>query len=180
MTAFVDEHRDAYGVKPICAVLPIAPSTYYEQKARQADRSRLPERARRDAVLCEEIKRVWDENRQIYGARKVWRQLRREGITVARCTVEHLMRRVGIAGAVRGGKPRTTIPDEVAARPVDLVQRDFTATRPNQLWVKAPVKTGMEEVVKVHHVVRRSEPLRTRVMRRLPVKGAAKRWRGAA
>jgi transposase InsO family protein len=116
-------------------MLPIAPSTYYEQKARQADPSRLPERARRDSVLCEEIERVWDENRRIYGARKVWRQLQREGIEVARCTVERLMRRLGIAGAVRGRKHRTTIPDEVAARPADLVQRDFTATRPNQLWV---------------------------------------------
>ncbi|MCK4599769.1 IS3 family transposase, partial [Candidatus Bipolaricaulota bacterium] len=135
MTSFVDEHREAYGVEPICAVLPIAPSTYHEQKARQADPSRLPERARRDAVLCEEIERVWRGNRGVYGARKVWRQLQREGIEVARCTVERLMRRLGLAGAVRGRKPRTTIPDEVAARPADLVQRDFTATRPNQLWV---------------------------------------------
>jgi len=135
MMSFVDEHRESYGVEPICAMLPIAPSTYYEQKARQADPSRLPERARRDSVLCEEIERVWNENRRIYGARKVWRQLQREGIEVARCTVERLMRRLGIAGAVRGRKHRTTIPDEVAARPADLVQRDFTATRPNQLWV---------------------------------------------
>ena len=135
MTSFVDEHRESYGVEPICAMLPIAPSTYYEQKARQADPSRLPERARRDSVLCEEIERVWNENRRIYGARKVWRQLQREGIEVARCTVERLMRRLGIAGAVRGRKHRTTIPAEVAARPADLVQRDFTATRPNQLWV---------------------------------------------
>ena len=135
MTAFVDEHRDAYGVEPICAVLPIASSTYYEQKARQADPSRLPERARRDVVLCNEIERVWDKNRQIYGARKVWRQLQREDIKVARCTVERLMRRLGLAGVVRGRKHRTTIPDEVAARPADLVQRDFTATHPNQLWV---------------------------------------------
>ena len=135
MMSFVDEHRESYGVEPICAMLPIAPSTYYEQKARQADPSRLPERARRDSVLCEEIERVWDENRRIYGARKVWRQLQREGIEVARCTVERLMRRLGIAGAVRGRKHRTTIPAEVAARPADLVQRDFTATRPNQLWV---------------------------------------------
>jgi len=135
MTLFVDEHRGAYGVEPICAMLPIAPSTYYEQKARQADPSRLPERARRDAVLCHEIERVWHENRRVYGAPKVWRQLHREDIVVARCTVERLMRRLGLAGAVRGRKPRTTIPAEVAARPADLVQRDFTATRPNQLWV---------------------------------------------
>jgi len=135
MTTFVDEHREAYGVEPICTVLPIAPSSYYEQKARQADPSRLPERTRRDAVLCEEIERVWGENRRLYGARKVWRQLHREGIEVARCTVERLMRRLDIAGAIRGRKPRTTIPDESAARPADLVQRNFTATRPNQLWV---------------------------------------------
>jgi hypothetical protein len=77
MTAFIDDHRDAYGVEPICSVLPIAPSTYYEHKARQADPSRLPRRTRRDAALMVEIKRVWDENRQVYGARKVWRQLHR-------------------------------------------------------------------------------------------------------
>jgi len=135
MTVFIDEHREAYGVEPICELLPIAPSIYYEQKARQADPARLPERARRDAVLCDEIERVWDESRRLYGARKVWRQLRREGIEVARCTVERLMRQLGIAGAIRGRKPKTTIPDEVAARPADLVQRDFTASRPNQLWV---------------------------------------------
>jgi len=135
MTLFTDEHREAYGVEPICAVLPIASSTYYEQKARQADPLRLPERARRDAILCEEIERVWHENRRIYGAYKVWRQLHREDIEVARCTVERLMRQLGLEGAVRGRKPRTTIPDEAAAHPADLVQRDFTATRPNQLWV---------------------------------------------
>jgi putative transposase len=135
MTLFIDQHREAYGVEPICAVLPIAPSTYYKQKARQADPLRLPERARRDAVLCEEIERVWGENRRLYGAYKVWRQLHREDIEVARCTVERLMRQLGLAGVVRGRKTRTTISDEAEARPADLVQRDFTATRPNQLWV---------------------------------------------
>ena len=135
MTLFIDQHQEAYGVEPICAVLPIAPSTYYEQKARQADPSRLPERTRRDAILCEEIERAWHENRRIYGARKIWRQLHREDIEVARCTVERLMRQLGLTGAVRGRKTRTTIPDEAAARPVDLVKRNFTATRPNQLWV---------------------------------------------
>jgi putative transposase len=135
MVSFIDDHRETYGVEPICKVLPIAPSTYYEQKARQADRSRLPARARRDAVLCEEIERVWKENRQVYGVRKVWRQLRRENFKVARCTVERLMRQLGLQGAVRGRKPRTTIPDEAAARPADLVERDFTADQPNQLWV---------------------------------------------
>ncbi|MGI9570635.1 MAG: IS3 family transposase [Desulfobulbia bacterium] len=135
MTAFIDNHRDAYGVEPICSVLPIAPSTYYEQRARQADPSRLPARAKRDVALMVEIERVWNENRKVYGARKVWRQLLREGFPAARCTVERLMRQMGLRGVVRGKKVRTTIPDEVAARPADLVERDFTATHPNQLWV---------------------------------------------
>jgi len=135
MTSFIDDHRKVYGVEPICTVLPIAPSTYYEQKARQADPSRLPKRVRRDAFLCEEIKRVWKENRRVYGAHKVWRQLCREDIEVARCTVERLMRQMGLQGVVRGRKPKTTIPDEVAARPLDLVERDFSADHPNQLWV---------------------------------------------
>jgi putative transposase len=135
MTSFIDEHRSTHGVEPICAVLPIAPSIYYEQKAREADPLRRPNRAQRDAVLCDEIDRVWHENRDVYGARKVWKQLRREGIDVARCTVERLMRKMGLKGVVRGRRPRTTIPQEDATRPADLVQRDFTATRPNQLWV---------------------------------------------
>jgi transposase InsO family protein len=135
MTAFVDEHRGVYGVEPICKMLPIASSTYHEQRARQADPSRLPERTQRDIVLCDEIQRVWDENRCVYGARKVWDQLQREGFSVARCTVERLMQRLGIAGVVRGKRFRTTIPADVAFRPQDLVQRNFVATRPNQLWV---------------------------------------------
>ena len=98
MTAFIDDHRDAYGVEPICSVLPIAPSTYYEHKARQADPSRLPRRTRRDAALMVEIERVWTENRQVNGARKVWRQLHREEIPAARCTVERLMRQMGLQG----------------------------------------------------------------------------------
>ena len=135
MVSFIDEHRQAYGVEPICSVLPIVPSVYYEQKARQADPSRLPARAQRDAVLCKEIARVWNENRRVYGARKVWRQLAREEIPAARCTVERLMRQEGLQGVIRGRKPKTTVPDELAARPADLVDRDFTAERPNQLWV---------------------------------------------
>ncbi len=135
MVSFIDEHRDEHGVEPICEQLPIALSTYYEQKAREADPSRLPDRAVRDAVLREEIERVWKENFGAYGARKVWHQLAREGIDVARCTVERLMREMGLAGVVRGRKHKTTIPDETATRPADLVQRDFTAVRPNQLWV---------------------------------------------
>jgi transposase InsO family protein len=135
MTRFIDEHRDSYGVEPICKMLPIAPSTYYEQKARQADASRLPERARRDVVLREEIQRVREQNFNVYGPRKVWRQLKREKISVARCTVERLMRDLGLQGVVRGRKFKTTVGDDSAFRPADLVERDFTATRPNQLWV---------------------------------------------
>jgi len=135
MVTFIDEHRDACGVEPICAVLPIAPSTYYEHKARQADPDRLPSRTKRDAELRGEIQRVWEENFRVYGVRKVWRQLNREGILVARCTVERLMRDLGLSGAVRGRKFKTTIADDTAARPTDLVCREFSASRPNQLWV---------------------------------------------
>jgi len=136
MVSFIDAHRCEYGVEPICGVLPIAPSTYYEHKAREADPSRLPPRERRDAVLREEVGRVWEENRCVYGVRKVWRQLKREGVVVARCTVERLMGDMGLSGAVRGKAFRkTTVIDEAAARPADLVNRDFTVARPNQLWV---------------------------------------------
>jgi putative transposase len=135
MVSFIEEHRNSYGVEPICRMLPIAPSMYYEQKARQADPVRVPARARRDAVLRVQIQRVWDENFEVYGAHKVWKQLNREQIPVARCTVERLMRDMGLAGAIRGRKFKTTIVDDTAARPADLVQRNFTATRPNQLWV---------------------------------------------
>lgn len=135
MVAFIDAHRAEYGVEPICAELPIAPSTYYAHKARQADPGRLPPRVVRDAELCTAIRRVWEENFQVYGARKVWKQLRREGRPVARCTVERLMGRLGLQGVVRGRRCRTTIPAEPAERPLDRVQRQFTATRPNQLWV---------------------------------------------
>ena len=136
MVSFIDEHRAEHGVEPICQHLPIAPSTYYEQKARETDPSRLPRRAIRDASLREEIERVWKEHFGVYGVRKVWRQLQREEIAVARCTVERLMRQMGLEGAVRGrGYKRTTVIDEAAARPMDLVQRNFSADRPNQLWV---------------------------------------------
>jgi len=136
MVAFIDDHREVYGVEPICRVLPIAPATYYEHRARQADQSRVPERVARDAELCVEIERVWKENRSVYGARKVWKQLKREDVKVARCTVERLMARMGLVGVVRGRAfTRTTIADETAARPADLVQRGFTADRPNRLWV---------------------------------------------
>jgi transposase InsO family protein len=136
MVEFIDEHREEHGVEPICEVLPIAPSTYYAEKAKEVDPTRRSARSIRDDDLRTEIERVWKENFAVYGARKVWRQLRREGIPVARCTVERLMRQMGLQGAVRGRRfKRTTIVDEAAMRPADLVQRDFTATAPNQLWV---------------------------------------------
>jgi len=135
MVAFVDAHREAHGVEPICAVLPIAPSTYYEAKARQVDPARRPARAQRDARLQPEIVRVWQANRRVYGAKKVWKQLRREAMPVARCTVARLMKNLGLRGVVRGRRIKTTVSDILADRPQDLVQRQFTATRPNQLWV---------------------------------------------
>lgn len=135
MVSFIDAHRETYGVEPICRVLPIAPSTYYEMRSRVADPSRLPARAQRDAALRDHIRRVWDDNRQVYGPRKVWRQLRRERTSVARCTVERLMRGMGLQGVVRGRKFKTTIGEDAAMRPADLVKREFKATRPNQLWV---------------------------------------------
>ena len=132
---FVDANRESYGVEPICRMLPIAPSTYYEQKAREKDPSRLPARAKRDVQLRGEIRRVRQENFDVYGVRKVWRQLCREGRDVARCTVARLMREMGLQGAVRGRRFKTTKPDSSGGRPMDLVERDFNATRPNELWV---------------------------------------------
>ena len=115
MKAFIDEHRDAYGVEPICRVLPIAPSTYHARAARQADPGKLPARARSDAALVVEIRRVFEANLQVYGVRKVRRQLGREDIAIARSTVARLMRIMGLQGIVRGKKVRTTIPDPAAA-----------------------------------------------------------------
>lgn len=135
MKAFIDEHRGAYGVEPICRVMQIAPSTYWLHAQRQAHPELRPERAKRDDVLAHEVRRVWQANMQVYGVRKVWRQLHREGLEVARCTVARLMRRQSLQGAVRGKKLRTTMPDPAAARPSDKVQRVFYAQRPNQLWV---------------------------------------------
>jgi len=136
MVAFIDAHREAYGVEPICAVLPIAPSLYYAVKAGARNPECQPPRTHRDARLGAHIDRVWREHREVYGVRKVWKQLHREGHPVARCTVARLMRQRGLRGAVRGRKFKvTTMPDATAARPADLVTRQFTATRPNQLWV---------------------------------------------
>lgn len=135
MVAFIDAHRAAYGVEPICAVLPIAPSTYYECKARERDPSRLPARARSDAALRPELPRVWAATRGRYGARKAWKTLRREGRIVARCTVTRVFKAMGLRGVVRGRPVRTTVPEPLAHRPQDLVRRNFSATRPNQRWV---------------------------------------------
>ena len=130
MTAFIDAKRATYGVESICAMLPVAPSTYYASKVRPPSA-----RALRDAELTDHIRRAYQASRRRYGPRKVWRQLRREGIVVARCTVERLMRKEGLRGVVRGKKVFTTRPDETAPRPDDLVQRAFTAGAPNRLWV---------------------------------------------
>jgi putative transposase len=130
MIAFIDRHKDRFGVEPICRVLPIAPSAYHAANHRPASA-----RAVRDAKLKAEIARVHAEHFGVYGARKVWRQLHREGVTVARCTVERLMGELGLEGVRRGKPRRTTTPDAAATPRADLVERDFSATRPNQLWV---------------------------------------------
>ncbi len=136
MVRFIDDYRAEYGVEPICAVLPIAPSTYRRHKALEADPECRSKRAKRDDVLCVEIQRVFDENFQVYGVRKVWRQLMREKVEVARCTVARLMGCLGLQGAVRGRRFKvTTHADHGVERPLDLVDRDFTASRPNELWV---------------------------------------------
>jgi putative transposase len=135
MITFIDDHRATYGVEPICRVLPIAPSTYYKHVARRVDPGLLPPRLQRDRLLKDEILRIWKANFEVYGADKVWTQLNREGIAVARCTVERLMKLMGLRGVVRGKTVRTTVSDPSAERPKDLVNRQFTAERPNALWV---------------------------------------------
>jgi putative transposase len=135
MIAFIDDHRAVYGVEPICNVLPIAPSTYHDHVAKRADPSRLSDRAKRDLGLKPEIERVFAENFEVYGARKVWRQLNREGIAVARCTVERLMAGLGLQGVIRGKPIKTTIADRAAPCPLDHVNRQFHAPAPNMLWL---------------------------------------------
>jgi putative transposase len=135
MIAFIDDHREAYGVEPICRVLPIAPSTYHDYRAKRRDPARLSARAQRDAALALEVRRVFAENFHVYGVRKVWRQLRREGFDVARCTVARLMREMGLEGAIRGKPIRTTVSDKAAACPLDKVNRRFRAPAPNMLWL---------------------------------------------
>jgi len=136
MVGFIDDHREVYGVEPICRVLPIAPSTYFRHKAQQADPTQRSARTQRDEELRAIIRRIWTENFQVYGPRKVWRQMGRENLRVARCRVRRLMREIGLTGATRGRAWVTTTQSQPAAdRPLDLVDRHFTATQPNQLWV---------------------------------------------
>ena len=134
MIAFIEEHREVFGVEPICRVLPIAPGTYYAHAAVARDPERASDRAKQDARDFKEIERVYKKSKGRYGARKIWYQLRREKKDIARCTVERLMREHGLQGVTRG-KKRTTIPDPAQACPDDKVNREFTATAPNQLWV---------------------------------------------
>ena len=135
MIAFIDDHRGAHGVEPICRVLPIAPSTYHDHLAKRADPEKMSARARRDQALKVEVARVFAENFKVYGVRKVWRQMRREGFDVARCTVERLMRSLELQGVIRGKPVRTTLSDRAAPCPLDHVNRQFNAPRPNTLWV---------------------------------------------
>ena len=136
MVRFIDQHRDSYGVEPICAVLPIAPSTYFLRKTQQQDATKRSARARRDDDLRVAIQRIWDENHQVYGPKKVWKELHRQGVRVARCTVARLMRAMGLRGVSRGRAWVITTRAEAATdRPADLVDRHFLARRPNQLWV---------------------------------------------
>src|SRR5437660_2709694 len=136
MVGFIDDHRKAYGVEPICRILPIAPSTYFRHKAEQRDPTRRSARAQRDEVLRAIIRRIWNEQHQVYGPRKVWKQMGREHLRAARCRVRRLMRAMGLRGAVRGRAWVTTTQSQPETdRPRDLVDRKFTATRPNQLWV---------------------------------------------
>jgi putative transposase len=133
--AFVDEHRGRFGIEPICKVLQFAPSAYRRHVARQRDPALISRRAQRDSELMPQVRRIWNANMQVYGADKVWRQMNREGIRVARCTVERLMRSMGLQGVRRGKGVRTTVPDVNAPCPIDRVNRNFRAGRPNQLWV---------------------------------------------
>ena len=135
MIAFIDDNRGFHGVQPICNVLPIAPYTYHKHVAQRQDPSRLSARAKRDLAFKPEVARVFAENFAVYGVRKVWRQMQREGHGIARCTVERLMRDLGLAGVIRGKPVRTTISDKAAPCPLDHVNRQFHAPAPNRLWV---------------------------------------------
>ena len=135
MIAFINDNRGAHGVEPICKVLPIAPSTYHERVRQRRDPSRLSARARRDLALKPEVQRVFDANFGVYGVRKVWRQMRREGFNIARCTAERLMREMGLTGVIRGKPVRTTVSNKATPCPLDQVNRQFHAPAPNRLWV---------------------------------------------
>jgi len=135
MIAFIEEHRAKLGVEPICRELPIAPSTFYDHLAKRTDPDLLSDRAKRDAELRPEIERVFEENWRVYGVRKVWRQLGREGLEVARCTVARLMKDMGLHGAIRGKPHRTTVPDKMLPCPLDKVNRQFRVPAPDRLWV---------------------------------------------
>ncbi len=135
MIAFIDDQREVHGAEPICKVLPIAPSTYHDHIAKRADPAKSSARARRDMALKPEIARVFGENFEVYGVRKVWRQMMRDGCDVARCTVERLMQDMGLAGVIRGKPVRTTVQDKAAPCPLDHVNRQFHAPAPNVLWV---------------------------------------------
>ena len=135
MVDYIDQHKAEHGVESICKVLPIAPSTYYDHKAKRQKPEKRSARIKRDEALVLDIQRVWEKNFRVYGFRKVWRQLRRENVDVARCTVERLMKIQGLRGVVRGRRTKTTFPSDLADRPLDLVNRNFKAKRPNELWV---------------------------------------------
>ena len=135
MIDFIDDHKEAHGVEPICKVLPIAPSTWHDHAAKRADPAKLSARAKRDLALKVEIQRVFDENFRVYGVRKIWRQLQREGFDIARCAVARLMRVMGLHGVIRGKPIRTTSSDKAAPCPRDHVNRQFHAPAPNRLWV---------------------------------------------
>lgn len=135
MISFIDEYRSVFGVEPICRLLPIAPSTYYENVATRLDINRLSVRTRNDISLKIEIRRVFEQNFCVYGVRKVWRQLKREGFDVARCTVARLMRSMGLQGIIRGKPVKTTVSDKTAPCPLDRVNRQFYAPAPNMLWL---------------------------------------------
>ena len=135
MKPFVDEHRERFGVEPICKAMQVAPSGYWREAARSREPALCPRRRQRDAVLIAQIERVWEGNMRVYGADKVWKQLRRENFAVARCTVERLMRGAGLRGVICGKSVRTTVPNAKAPCPLDRVNRSFRADRPNQLWV---------------------------------------------
>lgn len=159
MISFIEDHRSVHGVEPICRILPIAPATFHAHQAKRADPSRLSDRAKRDEVLKPEIGRIHEENMSVYGVRKIWHQMRREGFDVARCTVARLMKSMGLQGAIRGKTQKTTVQDKALPCPLDKVNRQFQAPAPNMLWVSdftyVPTWTGFVHVAFVIDVYAR-------------------------